>query len=131
MRNSTPETRAHKWMMHYIRHTVPNDKPYIGCDVEDWAAPDDSRLLRSEITCAVSLMIERMIRPEFVDHKICPVCTANLLSPSSPLVITVLRSSPCPFHHLYFSMHVPRHSRSHPRKHVDSFPLDYVTGYAR
>ncbi len=77
MRSATPETSGYNWMMHYIRHAVPYDKPHIGCEIEDWAVPDGSRLLRSELVCAVSLMMERMIRPEYVEHKICPVSFLN------------------------------------------------------
>ncbi len=108
-------------MMHYIRHALPHDKPHIGFDVEDWAVPDGSRLLRSEITCAVSLMMERMIRPEFLEHKICPVCSTNLLTLNAVGHFHSAQLNVSFFFPCTVSLHISRHARSYSREHMDNF----------
>jgi hypothetical protein len=66
--------RNHDWRMENMRRIVPiSKKPHIGCDVHESAQPDRTDVLRSEVSCATSLMIDHMMQPKFFAHNICPV----------------------------------------------------------
>jgi hypothetical protein len=60
--------------MHWIRHAVPRGcVPHIGCDITEWAEPDDAHVLRSEIICAAMLIIERKLDRDYAQHSIIPI----------------------------------------------------------
>ncbi len=78
MRSALPATRHHDWRMHYIRHALPRgQKPHIGCDITEWAAPDGSRVLRSEIICTTALIVECMLDKNYAEHNVIPVRRLN------------------------------------------------------
>jgi hypothetical protein len=74
MRSTPQATRHLDWRMHWIRHAVPRSRvPHIGCDITEWADPDDTRVLRSEIVCATALIIERMLDKDYAQRSIIPI----------------------------------------------------------
>jgi hypothetical protein len=74
MHSALPATWHRKWHMHYIYQALPRgQQPHTGCHIGEWAQPDVSRALRSEISCATSLMMECMLDKDYSEHNIVPV----------------------------------------------------------
>lgn len=68
------EGRMEEWKVHGLLETKDPWKPHMTCLVLHNKEPDEERLMRSELYCAVSLMAGRMCDRQYCfKHDVAPV----------------------------------------------------------